>query len=179
MEKLTTGKINAKIAGIAKSRKAMMANVQTVILQGMLYAHDDRDTGILSRLFQAMPSQFSDDVVAFIEGFTPLNFNKEKSTFKIGKVRQWNIEAAATVMWNEYNKPEKTKLVDWDKLGGELDALKSYVKKIEKACEAVDGDETLTTEKGNRDNAMRRFKVMAQRIAELEKPTVEPNKEAA
>lgn len=173
MEKLNTGKINSTIAGIAKSRKAIFKNVQTVIIQGMLYAHDDRDTGILSRLFQAMPSQFSDDVIDYVEAFTPLNFNKEKNTFKIGKVRQWNIEAANTTLWNEYNKPEKTKLVDWDKLGGELEALQAFVKKIEKACEAVDGEEIATTEKGNRDKALRRYKVMAQRVAELEKPTVE------
>jgi hypothetical protein len=165
---LSSKQVSLKIRSIKTSKTAIFANVQDVIIAGLEYANESKDTGILTRLFAAMPKQFSVDVIAYVSEFSPLNYSEKTSAFKIGTKRDWQIDEAKAILWHKFNASNKIKTVNYDKYKDATKLIDAAIKAIESDFEKVKSGNALS--KGSRDTANKTLSSLKNTLKAMQQP---------
>ena len=136
MENLLNAKeIDAGIVAIRNMGKRFNAKSQMVALSAMHHAEVHGDNTKLTRLVNAMPtSARKKGMIAYIEAFTPQNWQEKEQAFKKGK-RQYLLPEAAAIAWYEYTNEKPVKALDLDKLLDFAKLQKAAQAQVDKAIE--------------------------------------------
>jgi len=153
---LTIKEINRAIGSIRKTTKKFNATVQQLTVDIFGHALEHGDYTAFNRLYDAMSNGTRREAwVVYVVDHSSLNFDKDKSTFKLPKKEALKVDfdAMNKITWHAYTT-EAVKIVDLDKMlvDMEVKAMRRYEKAIE------NGDEIV----GNIESFLQRVEVQKQ-----------------
>tara|TARA_R110002020_G_scaffold117730_1_gene269127 strand:+ start:1173 stop:1652 length:480 start_codon:yes stop_codon:yes gene_type:complete len=153
---LTIKEINRTIGNIRKTTKKFNATIQQLTLDIFDHALEHGDYTAFNRLYDAMSDGTRrEGWMVYVVDHSSLNFDKDKSTFKLPKKSALRVDydAMNKITWHAYTT-EAVKIVDLDKMlvDMEVKAMRRYEKAME------NGDEIV----GNVESFLQRVEVQKQ-----------------